>query len=189
VIEVEGSFNGDATIQGVWADLEISLDCAKWCSTPFRIWANRSLRHLVEGNYQALTPDAEEAKQKVQDIWANIRKSGIASRRSLTDSIKEYILRHPYLSDEYKTWVYTQATDLMYTHVFGMKALDLETYLGCGRHKSREYLSAKCVKAIDFAETAICFQIDADVEPKKAVIVALNANHIKPRQPELKEFI
>lgn len=34
--------------QGTWAHPEIAIDFAKWCNVPFRIWANRALRLLIE---------------------------------------------------------------------------------------------------------------------------------------------
>ena len=34
--------------QGTWAHFEVAIDFAKWCSVPFRIWANRTLRSLIE---------------------------------------------------------------------------------------------------------------------------------------------
>lgn len=39
---------GDMVEQATWAHPEIAIDFAKWCSVPFRIWANRTLRSLVE---------------------------------------------------------------------------------------------------------------------------------------------
>lgn len=38
----------DQKSQGTWAHPEIAIDFAKWCSIPFRIWANRTLRVLME---------------------------------------------------------------------------------------------------------------------------------------------
>ena len=46
---VETTKGGDQVDeQGTWAYPEIAIDFAKWCSVPFRIWANRTLRLLIE---------------------------------------------------------------------------------------------------------------------------------------------
>ncbi|NEZ66632.1 KilA-N domain-containing protein [Leptolyngbyaceae cyanobacterium CCMR0082] len=69
--------------QGTWAHPEIAIDFARWCSVPFRIWANRALRLLIESKEihvevepAPLTlPPAEKAKlaiEIVRDAFADL---------------------------------------------------------------------------------------------------------------------
>ena len=58
--------------QGTWGHFDIALDLARWVSIPFRIWSNRVLLHAFNGNFQALTPDAEEAKHKLEVLRRRI---------------------------------------------------------------------------------------------------------------------
>lgn len=96
VIEILGTPGGQANLQGTWVHIEVALDLAQWISVPFRIWANRVLRAIVTNDYIALTPEAEEAKRKVQQIWQDIRDEGIEVRKTFTDSVKDhYHATHP----------------------------------------------------------------------------------------------
>jgi len=38
---------GKGKQQGTWAHPEVAIDFAQWCSVPFRIWANRTLRGVI----------------------------------------------------------------------------------------------------------------------------------------------
>ncbi|QBQ73666.1 KilA-N domain-containing protein [Nodularia phage vB_NspS-kac68v162] len=84
-----------------------------------------------------------------------------------------------------RKWVYARATNMMYLSVFGMEAVALEAKLGCERNKSRDNLTAKCLKKIDAAENAICSLIDnQDIEPIEAVERYCTFFGIKPTLPE-----
>ena len=39
---------GKGKNQGTWAHPEIAIDFAQWCSVPFRIWANRTLKKEIQ---------------------------------------------------------------------------------------------------------------------------------------------
>ncbi len=41
-------FKGGNDKQGTWAHPEIAIDFAQWCSPQFRIWANRTLKNVLE---------------------------------------------------------------------------------------------------------------------------------------------
>jgi hypothetical protein len=183
VVEVEGY--GD--IQGTWGHIEVAMDLAKWVDVEFRIWANRVLVKVVQGDFKALTPEAEQALKKLNELWDLIRQHGKATRNDLTYSIKQYLLRHPDKSDDYKRWIYANATDAMYLVVFGMKAQRLEEFLTCGRNKSRDNLDAKCLDKIDRVEAAICDLInDQDIEPMEAVAEYSRFMRLKPMFPNKK---
>jgi hypothetical protein len=170
VIIIQGSFAGISTFQGTWGHIEVAMDLAKWIDVECRIWANRVLVKVVQGDVKALTPEAELAMKKLTDLWEQIRQHGKETRRTLTDAIAAYFKRHPELTETYKSDVWWMATNAMYNIVFGLDAMELEKFLNCARHKSRDFLDQKCLMAIDRAEAGICQLIDnRDIEPCDAV--------------------
>lgn len=187
VITIQGSFSGISTSQGTWGHPEVAIDLARWISIPFRIWANRVLLKVVQGDYQALTPEAELAMKKLTELWDLIRQHGKETRRTLTDAIQQYLLRHPDKSADYKRWIYANATNAMYNAVFCMTAQQLEEFLTCGRNKSRDNLDLKCLDKIDRVEAAICDLInDQDIEPMAAVASYVKFMKVTPMFPNKK---
>jgi len=189
IINVEGYGH----VQGTWGHTEIAMDLARWVSATFRVWANRTLVKVVNGEFSALTPEAEQALKKLNKLWELIRQHGKATRNDLTYAIKQYLLRHPHKSDDYKKWIYANATNAMYNHVFGMSAQELESFLTCGRNKLRDSLDSKCLDKIDRVESAICDLInDQDIEPMAAVANYVRFMKVVPmfpnRKPEQHEF-
>ena len=187
VITIQGCFDGDSSLQGTWGHIELAMDLAKWVNVDFRIWANRVLVKIVHGEFEALTPEAEEAMKKLTRLWEQIRQHGKETRRTLTDAIAAYTKRHPELTKEYQDNVWWMATNAMYNIVFGLDAVELEKFLGCNRHKSRDFLDQKCLMTIDRAEAGICQLIDnRDVEPCDAVFQYRDFFGVKPMFPSKK---
>ncbi|MEM9006529.1 MAG: KilA-N domain-containing protein [Cyanobacteria bacterium P01_F01_bin.86] len=60
-----------ANEQGTWAHFEIAIDFAKWCNVPFRIWANRALRLLIEK--KEIQVEVEAQAQPLQLPPADVR--------------------------------------------------------------------------------------------------------------------
>ena len=168
VIIIQGG--DDPTIQGTWVHPKVAMHLAMWISDEFAYWATDVLLRVVNGEYQALTKEAEEAAAKLEKFWEQIRQHGKETRRTLTDAIAAYFKRHPELTETYKSDVWWMATNAMYNIVFGLDAMELEKFLNCARHKSRDFLDQKCLMAIDRAEAGICQLIDnRDIEPCDAV--------------------
>ncbi len=46
-------FKGGSGKQGTWAHPEVAIDFAQWCNVSFRIWANRTLRGVIEQKSEA----------------------------------------------------------------------------------------------------------------------------------------
>lgn len=65
-------------------------------------FATDVLLRVVNGEFKALTKEAEEAAAKLEKFWEQIRQHGKATRNDLTYSIKQYLLRHPDSSEQYK---------------------------------------------------------------------------------------
>lgn len=149
--------------------------------------ANRVLVKIVHGEFLALTKEAEEAAAKLNKLWDLIRQHGKETRRTLTDAIDAYLKRHPDLDKKYIADVWWMTTNAMYNVVFGMDAVELEKFLDCKRHTSRDFLDQKCLSVIDRAEAGICQLIDnRDLEPCDAVFSYRDFFGVKPMFPNKK---
>lgn len=190
VIIIQG---GDADLQGTWIHPSLAIHLSIWISDEFALWSAETLQRVINGEFLALTEEAATAQTKLKDlnesIWAESRKLGKMTRRTLTDAIKDYLLRHDgRLSENYRRWVYANATDAMYGAVFGMTAIELETLLNCDRNRSRDRLSAKSLQVIDRVEAAICQLIDVqDVEPCDAVARYVEFFRLSATAPEARD--
>ena len=159
--------------RGTWVSLPVAMNLAQWCSPEFAAWASIVLSEIVSGNYEALTKDAEEAEQRLKESWQKIRNAGKATRRTLTDAIKEWYERNPNGSTRPVGAMIAQTTNITYQRLWGMDALQLEAHLGCGRHDSRDHLSEPDIALLDRAEANVAEFIDDDnVKPVNAASTA-----------------
>lgn len=99
-ITIEGGNEKD--IQGTWVHPKVAMHLAMSISDDFALWATDVLLRVVNGEFKALTKEAEEAAAKLEKFWEQIRQHGKATRNDLTYSIKQYLLRHPDSSEQYK---------------------------------------------------------------------------------------
>ena len=65
---------GKGKKQGTWAHPDIAIDFAKWCNVHFRIWANRTLRGVIE--------------QKSESVQLEILNQTIALREIELEALK-----------------------------------------------------------------------------------------------------
>lgn len=177
VIEIKGTPNGDASLQGTWVHPEIAMDLSQWVSVDFRIWANRTLRLVLNNEFEAQTENAEKAQARLEDLeqslWEKARIIGKCTRRTLTDSVKDWYSCNPNGSSRPIGVMIAQTTNLVYQSIWGMDALQLEAYLSCGRHEVRDNLSEPDLRRLDRAEARVTEFIDEDnIKPVDAVKLA-----------------
>ncbi|BAY73338.1 hypothetical protein NIES23_61660 (plasmid) [Trichormus variabilis NIES-23] len=139
-----------------------------------------SLRSLALEHF-GLAINAQQRNQ-----WLTIRNSGKLARRELTDAIKSYLERHCDCSDNYRTFIYINASDALYRAVFGISARQLEQLLGCGRHQSRDKLDMFSLNRLNNAEASVVAQIDHhDIEPLQAIKKVIEFLRLVPIKPEV----
>lgn len=156
--------------RGTWVHPEVAIEIARWVSPEFNVWANRTLRLVLNGEFKALTAEAEEAQERLNQIWEEVRSAGKVTRRTLTDAIKDWYQRNPGGTTCPQHAMYARTTDAIYQALWGMKAIEIEFKLGCERHKLRNHLSADCLKILDRAEDRVTEFIDLDnLKPINAV--------------------
>lgn len=102
------------------------------------------------------------------------RMQGKIARRKLTDSIKDYLQRHPYLGERYCNFIYSDVSDCLNVVLFGMKAAPLCIKRGCPSNKLRDTHSAKDLNTIEHYEQHAMKLIDKfDQEPLAAMNEAI----------------
>lgn len=157
-------------ITGTWVSFPVAINIAQWISPAFAAWASVTLALVIQGDYRALTVEAEEAQKKVQKLWEEVRLAGKVTRRSLTDSIKDWYSRNPGATRCPMPGMIARVTDAVYTAIWGLKAVDIEKHLNCDRHVLRDNLDPASLKYLDRVEAAVMEYIDEDnIKPIDAV--------------------
>ena len=62
---------------GTWGHPLIAIDLAGWVSPKFKLWANQTIRLVIDGQFTPNTDDARQAQAEVQRLWAEIRQFSI----------------------------------------------------------------------------------------------------------------
>jgi hypothetical protein len=90
------------------------------------------------------------------------------TRRTLTDAIKDYILRHPELSEKDIKYMYSNVTDATYRSLFDRSCKQLEGDLKAERRKLRDSLTQEELKHLNaFEDLAMRLIDDYDCNPVK----------------------
>lgn len=107
--------------------------------------------------------------------WLKERQESKEVRRELTDSIKDYIDRHPELSPNAIKFMYSNATETLNLGLFAKRTKRLKEVIGITPSNSiRDYLDSKeiiCLKAVEYLA---CQFIDMkDMNPCEAIKQAI----------------
>jgi hypothetical protein len=70
LVKVSKGGNGK---QGTWAHPDVAIDFAQWCNVNFKIWANRTLRGVIEGKATQPIVDNTLAIRKI-DLQIDIKR-------------------------------------------------------------------------------------------------------------------
>jgi hypothetical protein len=129
-------------------------------------------RALIGLSLQQLFSDAFKQKfeQEERQQFLAVRLSGKAARRQLTDSINDYIAKHPELSENKAKWLYKNTTDRLYKLLFGkikkvlaeeLKLEELESF--------RDHLTVVQLRHLEALEDLMTRLIDHfDIYPLEA---------------------
>jgi hypothetical protein len=104
--------------------------------------------------------------------WLKARQEGKATRRELTDAIRDYLNSNE-VSDNYKKFVYNNITDLINLAIFGRRACKLRQDWECGN--PREKMTDKEIFLVKEVENLIMRLIDnRGLEPMDATREAIH---------------
>lgn len=173
IIELKGTPNGDPALQGTWVHYEIALDVARWVSTPMRIWANRTLRAVIEGDFKPLTEEAAIIQSNLRETWQGLRNASKAAFWSLGDAVKSYIQSNPSKSDKYKQFAYSLCQDCINKALFGKAAKAIREDLGV-TDLLRDHYGTMALRRLDLIQSlASAMVINQNMEPLEATKYAV----------------
>lgn len=132
--------------------------------------------------------DRFEAEDRQE--WLNERLCGKDVRRTFTDAIKSYILRHRHeLSDNAIQFMYSNATDILNCLLFGLRAKKMCEVLNCDRDHLRDHLDRKELLWLQQVEDVAVRLIDEyDVNPVDAVRQA-HERILAPQSPRIQYLL
>ena len=93
------------------------------------------------------------------------RVDGIATRRTLTDAIKDFISTHPELSDNAVKFMYSNVTDGIYRSLFGRSCKRLTGDLKVEQDKLRDSLTVMELNNLNAFESMVMRLVDRGSEP------------------------
>lgn len=108
-----------------------------------------------------------------------LRDAGITVRRTMTDSIRDYVDESPNKKFQYRNY-----TELVYKHLFGMSAKELRLELGLKKdEKIRDHLTAEELEAVLTAERQIStlLEMNLSYHDIKAILAKKQVSRALPR--------
>lgn len=52
-VEIEGTPNGDSSLQGTWVHPDVAIHVGQWISPAFSLWCNRVLLKVLDPNFES----------------------------------------------------------------------------------------------------------------------------------------
>lgn len=158
-------------------------------AVPIEIASAYWLNETLSGNVQAallLGACAAEAIDRRADAAFGVqrdelereerlkaRMQGKKVRRSFTDAIKDYLDRHPELSEDCREWIYVNSSEAVNKIVFGKRAWELRNERNADRHSLRDAFTAQELLLIQEVEDVATRLVDRkDEHPPVAVRLA-----------------
>lgn len=119
--KVKTKFNRNATLM---IDLQSFLAVVKVLTKKSDVVAQELAEQLMGLSLQQLFSDAFciQFEKEERQQWLKDRQEGKEKRRTLTDSIKDYLLSHPHVDKK----LYPIVTDLIYLGIFNRRAAELK---------------------------------------------------------------
>ena len=129
---------------------------------------------MIEGNFEALTPEAKKAQEEIQQIWHELRTYTKETFWFLTDSIKAYYEQHPRV-EKYNGQNYSEALDCLNIGLFGKRSKEIKEELGIGKNQlNRNHFGKESLKKIEMVQRIAQAQIEhLGLSPIEAVGFAI----------------
>jgi hypothetical protein len=134
---------------------------------------------VVACGVEALERRADAAFGVVQseqerDQRLALRTAGIFARRTLTDAIRDYLDRHPELSDTYRKFIWSNCSDHLNKIVLGAKAKQAREYYEIPKNSLlRNHIPIAALNELERTEDLAGRHVDErDLEPLEAVRMA-----------------
>jgi KilA-N domain len=173
LLVINNESKGTNDERGTWVHVDIAIHLSMWLSPDFAVWATQVLKRVINGEYSALTKEAQEAEDKLKELWEKIRSAGKVKRRQLTDAIQDWYVRNPSGTSRPEWLMYAVTTNAIYKALWDMDAKQIEDFLGCERNQLRNFISADSLQELERSEANVSEYIDFDnIKPIDAVPLA-----------------
>jgi hypothetical protein len=115
-------------------------------------------------------------EKEQREKWQYQRKQGKLARRTLTDALAEYIIQHPGMSDNAKTFLYANITNKIYQGIFARTAgkLRKDWDIMKSNENPRDKMTERELIYLLEVEELVMRLVDMGWEPYEAVECALN---------------
>ncbi|NEP57897.1 MAG: KilA-N domain-containing protein [Symploca sp. SIO2G7] len=169
IISIKG---GTPSEQGTWGHIEVAIDLSRWASPKFAVSAVKVLRATIEGNYHALTEEAQVAQVKLQETWQKLRNALKQAFWSLGDAIKHYVATHD-KSEKYKQFIYSNCQNTLNRRLFGKPAKTIREELEVS-NLLRDHYGETALRRLDLVQAlAAATIVNQGIEPHDATKQAL----------------
>jgi len=149
--------------------VELAINGNGAAQTMLRALAGLSLTQLFADSF------GDKFEKAERQAWLEQRMTGKQQRREFTDAVQDYLKRHPELSDSYRQWVYNHCSDQLNALVFGLRSKQMKAQFEVSSNALvRDCLTADELDTVKAIEKIAMRMIDADIEPKKAMMDAWN---------------
>lgn len=174
VVYSEEGVNG-----GTWGHPSLAINLARWISAEFSVWCDGHIFNLLATG----STSVKTSKPSKSPEWLQARLAGKDERRKLTDAIKEYIERHPELSENQRKYLYSNASESLNIGIFAKRSRQLKALLGLSNHSLlRDGLSLSENSCLCVIEYLACQFIEhEDLDPCEAVKKAINSSYSHQR--------
>lgn len=165
----------------VYAHPEVAIDVTQWVSPEFRVWANRTLRLILQGDFgEGLTDEAKQAKERLEKIWQEAREETKETFWFLTDSIKEYYEKFP-KEEKYSGQHYSEVLDTLNLYLFDKRSKEIKSELGIKKGDlNRDHFGKRSLERIKEIQKVAKNQIAIGNHPVEAVKFAVSVFGYKP---------
>lgn len=153
--------------RGTWVHPEVAVSIATWISPEFEVWANRTLRAVINGDFTPLTADAAIAQQKIQELWDELRADTKELFWMLTDAIRDT----RQASGKTIIWLdYALPVDAINKALFGKTAKQIHEELGTSKSTAnRDNYGRKSLRRIANTQESAALRIQRGADPLDAI--------------------
>lgn len=153
--------------RGTWVHPEVAISIATWISPEFEVWANRTLRAVINGDFAPLTADAAIAQQKIQELWDELRADTKELFWMLTDAIRDT----RQASGKTIIWLdYALPVDAINKALFGKTAKQIHEELGTSKSTAnRDNYGRKSLRRIANTQESAALRIQRGADPLDAI--------------------
>jgi hypothetical protein len=164
---------GENWERGTWVHFEVAISIATWISVDLEIWANRALRHIIQGDVAPITKEAQETLQNIYNETRGILS--IDQRNKFTDSIQKRFYRLNPDAESISPYEFTNPSDQLNRLLTGHTSKYWCERFNCSNSELRNYWGVPQLKRIIEVERVAQALVDnKNFDPMEAINQAVD---------------